>query len=201
MTTSTTTNEPAEATTNPAPSAPPTPAVAPARKGRNGGKGASAGKAKPAAAKRQPRQPKKTSKLPKLVDDERTIAIIAGLAKIQCTQKEAAAVLGANESRFSAFLKATPAAAEAWSLGRESGKVSLRRWQWAAAEKSPAMQVWLGKQYLGQADRVEQSLDATVKQVSKAEVENAARDLDGRLAALFSRAPDGAGDPPPTTKH
>jgi hypothetical protein len=35
-----------------------------------------------------------------------------------------------------------------------------------------------------------------VREVSKAEVENAARDLDGRLSGLFSRAPDGADDPP-----
>jgi hypothetical protein len=123
----------------------------------------------------------------KLQADERTLSILQGLARIQCTQKEGAAVLGVHEGTFSAFLKANEQARDAWELGREAGKVSLRRMQWAAAEKSPQMLIWLGKQYLDQRDKLEQAVDAVVENVSRADVENAARDLDGRLATLFSR--------------
>lgn len=45
------------------------------------------------------------------------------------------------------------------------GKISLRRKQLEMAMKgSIPMMIWLGKQYLGQSDKVEQKLDATVKE-------------------------------------
>ena len=38
--------------------------------------------------------------------------------------------------------------------GRESGKIRLRQYQWAAAKKgNVAMLIWLGKQILGQSDK------------------------------------------------
>ena len=44
-----------------------------------------------------------------------------------------------------------------------AGKMSLRREQWRSAEKgNVTMQIWLGKQWLGQTDKVEQKTDATV---------------------------------------
>jgi hypothetical protein len=39
-------------------------------------------------------------------------------------------------------------------MGREEGKASLRRMQWRAAERSTAMLIWLGKQYLGQTGKL-----------------------------------------------
>lgn len=38
------------------------------------------------------------------------------------------------------------------------GKISLRRTQFKLAEKSPAMAIFLGKQYLGQSDVVSQEI-------------------------------------------
>lgn len=38
------------------------------------------------------------------------------------------------------------------------GKISLRRMQFKLAEKSPAMAIFLGKQYLGQTDVVSQEI-------------------------------------------
>jgi 23S rRNA maturation mini-RNase III len=68
------------------------------------------------------------------------------LAKIQCTNEEIAAVMKCSkdtiENRYSAIVK----------KGKEAGKKSLRRIQWAMAQKSTAMAIWLGKQYLGQRD-------------------------------------------------
>jgi hypothetical protein len=40
---------------------------------------------------------------------------------------------------------------------REGGKISLRRMQWQLAEKSPAMAIFLGKNHLGQTDKMEQT--------------------------------------------
>jgi hypothetical protein len=98
----------------------------------------------------------------KLVEDEATLKQIKGLAGIQCTQKEAASVLGVCENTFNAFLRCSEKSREAWELGREEGKASLRRLQWATAQKSTTMQIWLGKQYLEQRDKMEESVTATV---------------------------------------
>lgn len=73
------------------------------------------------------------------------------LANIMCTQQEIASFLGCsvdtlqNDEQFSAIYKE----------GREVGKMSLRRTQWKLAEKSYAMAIFLGKQYLGQRDNPE----------------------------------------------
>jgi len=87
---------------------------------------------------------------PKLVCDKDTILTIRHLAKIQCTKEEAAGALLVSERTFSLFLHGHIKAHEAWDLGRHEGRASLRRVQWKLARRSPAMAIWLGKQYLGQ---------------------------------------------------
>ena len=73
------------------------------------------------------------------------------LAKIQCTKPEMAAVLGCDPktlyNRFSHIIQE----------GKEAGKKSLRRAQWdrAVKDNNTTMQIWLGKQYLGQRDNLE----------------------------------------------
>jgi len=86
--------------------------------------------------------------------DEKTLGIIEGLAKIQCTQGEAAAVLGISRVTFMAFLKRDVRARARWDNGVESGKASLRRNQFKLSENNAAMAIWLGKQYLGQREPV-----------------------------------------------
>jgi hypothetical protein len=93
----------------------------------------------------------------KLQPDESTIETITALARIQCVQKEAAPVLKVTEKTFNSFLQYNKKALEAWGNGREEGKASLRRTQWLTMERSVPMQIWLGKQYLGQTDKQEQS--------------------------------------------
>ena len=89
---------------------------------------------------------------PVLKPDEKTLGIVEGLAKIQCTQPEAAAVLGVHRHTFLAFLKRNPEARDRWDMGLESGKASLRRNQFKLSETNSAMAIWLGKMYLGQRD-------------------------------------------------
>jgi hypothetical protein len=112
------------------------------------------------AKKRKGDEPKskRRGRKPKLQPDDKTCREINQLAQIQCTQKEAASVLGVCENTFNQFLRSHLKAREAWEMGREEGKASLRRMQWRAAERSTAMLIWLGKQHLGQTDKLEQEV-------------------------------------------
>ena len=77
------------------------------------------------------------------------------LANIQCTQDEIASFLGISTrtlQRDEQFM-------ELFNRGRENGKMSLRRIKGKHAEKSVPMAIWLGKQYLGQRDKVEYTDD------------------------------------------
>jgi hypothetical protein len=58
---------------------------------------------------------------------------------------------------FDNYLRFNKKAREAWENGRLEGRVALRRLQWRSAEHTVVMQIWLGKQYLGQSDKQEQS--------------------------------------------
>jgi hypothetical protein len=93
----------------------------------------------------------------KLKDDDATLERIKLLAKIQCILDEAAAVLKVCPKTFDNYLRFNKKAREAWENGREEGKIELRRLQWRSAERSVVMQIWLGKQYLSQTDKQEQS--------------------------------------------
>jgi len=90
----------------------------------------------------------------KLKISDEIVKQIEGLARIQCTQPEAAAVLGVCVNTFRAFLDAHQKARNAWEHGKETGKASLRRNQFKMAEHNPTMAIWLGKQCLGQKDQV-----------------------------------------------
>lgn len=88
------------------------------------------------------------------------------LCSIQCTKEEIAGVFDCSEDTIENFCKRTyvlddgkPATFSAvfkkYSAG---GKASLRRTQFKLAERSASMAIFLGKQYLGQTDKVEQTL-------------------------------------------
>lgn len=85
--------------------------------------------------------------------------VVDGLCKCFCTKQEIAGVLGVHEDtlgarieeefgrNFSAYFEQKSAA----------GRVSLRHKQFDMAMRgNVAMQIWLGKQWLGQRDKVEQ---------------------------------------------
>ena len=72
------------------------------------------------------------------------------LASIGCSNSEIAAFFDCSEDtierRFAGEL----------NKGRENGKTRLRRLQWQSATKgNVVMQIWLGKQMLGQKDKQE----------------------------------------------
>lgn len=82
--------------------------------------------------------------------------LIEKLAMIQCTQEEIASCLKVNVST----LKRDERFCTLFKQGQEQGKMSLRRWQYDAAKKgNSAILIWLGKQYLGQTDKIETKND------------------------------------------
>jgi hypothetical protein len=91
----------------------------------------------------------------KIIGDEKTLATLAGLSKIQCTTKEAAAVLSISEVTFIDFLKREEKAREVWELNKHVGRASLRRTQFKLADTNVAMAIWLGKQFLEQSDKAQ----------------------------------------------
>lgn len=92
-------------------------------------------------------EPKKTGR-PRIEVD---MGMVERLAGIMCTEDEIAAVLAIDKST----LRRQPTFDEVYKKGREVGKSSLRRTQWKIAQSNAAMAIWLGKQYLGQTDKVE----------------------------------------------
>ncbi|KKL63233.1 hypothetical protein LCGC14_2177110 [marine sediment metagenome] len=103
--------------------------------------------------------------------------LVERLAMIQCTKEEIAQALGTsrptlenrrNKKKFN----------ELYEKGKQVGRMSLRRTQFKKAEDgNVGMLVWLGKQYLGQADKreVDEKSERTVigetSGLSKSELE------------------------------
>lgn len=87
------------------------------------------------------------------------------LCGIQCTEVEICAALECSEDTLNRWCKRTYKAtfAETYKSKSTRGKSSLRRMQFKLAEKNASMAIWLGKQYLGQRDEPEQSVDSGVQ--------------------------------------
>lgn len=88
--------------------------------------------------------------------------LVESLANIQCTQEEIACVVGCSVDT----LTRQPGFAEIYKKGKETGKSSLRRTQWKLAKTNTTMAIWLGKQYLGQTDKIENVDDQKITIVS-----------------------------------
>lgn len=83
------------------------------------------------------------------------------LCGIQCTEEEICAVFDVSKDTLLRWCKRTykKSFAEVFKEKKACGKISLRRSQWKMAERNATMAIWLGKQYLGQKDVVEQKSD------------------------------------------
>lgn len=83
------------------------------------------------------------------------------LCGMQCTQQEIADFFNINVDTVNAWCKRTydgQLFSEVYNKMSSRGKISLRRTQWKQAEKSTRMSIWLGKQYLGQSDKMETTI-------------------------------------------
>lgn len=79
------------------------------------------------------------------------------LCGLQCTLQEIAGFFEVSEDTIERFCKREykERFADIYEKKREIGKISLRRAQFKLAEKSAAMAIFLGKNYLGQRDSFE----------------------------------------------
>jgi hypothetical protein len=78
------------------------------------------------------------------------------LCGLQCTLEEICGWFDVTDKTLDGWCMRTYREhfSEVFSKKREAGKISLRRSQWRLAEKSAAMAIFLGKNYLGQSDHV-----------------------------------------------
>lgn len=76
------------------------------------------------------------------------------LCSLQCTQSEIASVLKVHPNTLSDRVhdKYQEDYSTTYKKYSEGGKTSVRRYQFKMAQKSCAMAIWLGKQWLGQTD-------------------------------------------------
>lgn len=83
------------------------------------------------------------------------------LCGLQCTLEEICGWFGVCSDTLEKWCKRTYKLnfSEVFCQKRGIGKISLRRHQWRLAEKSANMAIWLGKQYLGQKDQLDESVD------------------------------------------
>ena len=80
------------------------------------------------------------------------------LCAICCTQKEIADFFDCSIDTVNRWCKRTykQTFADTYEKMSVTGKISLRRWQFKSAEAgNVTMQIWLGKQYLGQREQIE----------------------------------------------
>lgn len=79
------------------------------------------------------------------------------LCKMQCTEMEIASFFDVSKDTLIRWCKETYGVdfATIYSQKKEGGKIAIRRFQLQQAEKNPTMAIWLGKQYLGQTDKIE----------------------------------------------
>ena len=90
---------------------------------------------------------------PRIEIDQEAFEKLCGL---QCTRIEIADWFNVSEDTIERWCKRTYSEtfAVVFSKKRSKGLLSLRRAQFKLAEKNATMAIFLGKQYLGQADRI-----------------------------------------------
>ena len=83
------------------------------------------------------------------------------LCGLQCTLEEICGWFGVTDKTLDSWCRRTYGMnfSEVFALKRGKGKISLRRTQFKLSEKSAAMAIFLGKQYLNQKDKPDDSDD------------------------------------------
>jgi hypothetical protein len=84
-------------------------------------------------------------------------SIFEGLCEIQCTVDEMESVLRTDQRTLDKWCKRTYKDSFSTTYKRysSSGKTSLRRFQFNQSKRNASMAIWLGKQWLGQCDKID----------------------------------------------
>lgn len=82
------------------------------------------------------------------------------LCELQCTEEEIAGFFECSVDTLNNWCKRmfNCTFSEKYRQKATRGKIALRRLQLQHAQKSPSMAIFLGKQWLGQRDRIEQTV-------------------------------------------
>lgn len=97
-------------------------------------------KKEPTKSKRKVGRPKKTI----------AYKTVEQLASIMCTQEEISSMLDISVRT----LQRDTEFCRVYKKGLDKGKMSLRRKQFSMSDRNATMAIWLGKQYLGQTDKI-----------------------------------------------
>ena len=84
------------------------------------------------------------------------------LCFLQCTEREFCSWFDVSDETLNKWCKENydgRTFLDVFKEKRENGLISLRRTQFQLAEKSPAMAIFLGKNLLGQTDKMEQTVN------------------------------------------
>ena len=94
------------------------------------------------------------------------------LCSLQCTLLEICDWFDIDDKTLNEWCRSAYGTtfSEVFKIKRGKGQISLRRTQWKLAEKNPTMAIWLGKQYLGQKDKIETTGEMRVMPTIKMEV-------------------------------
>lgn len=92
-----------------------------------------------------------------LDNNDKNIKLFENMCRIQCTAEEIAGIFEVSVSTLRRFVKDVynQPFERVYKIYASGGRASLRRYQFAQAEKNPIMAIWLGKQYLGQRDNAD----------------------------------------------
>jgi hypothetical protein len=115
---------------------------------------------------------------PTLRNDTETLTRIQALGALQCATGEIALILGVTEQALDRFFARKAFARLAYDTGRGNGVETLRQAQFKLAQTNASMAAFLGKLYLGQADRREPDQFAAI------DVSQAAQRVRDRVAAI-----------------
>lgn len=79
------------------------------------------------------------------------------MCKVQCTENEICSILGIGVDKLLSWCLETydDTFSNVYKKYSENGKMSLRRAQMRLAQTNASMAIWLGKNMLGQTDRVD----------------------------------------------
>ena len=104
---------------------------------------------------------------PRIEIDKKQFENLCGM---QCTLVEIAGFFDCSDDTIENWCKREygETFSEVYKRKSVSGKISLRRQQFQAANAgNVSMLIWLGKQYLGQKEQVEQTIDARIDDTVK----------------------------------
>ena len=98
---------------------------------------------------------------PKKEIDKKQFENLCGL---QCTKEEICAWFDITDKTLDAWCKRTyrQSFSVIFAQKRGKGKISLRRSQFRQEKKNANMAIWLGKQYLDQKDKVEDTMSVSM---------------------------------------